>query len=98
MVRRKDDGMVHFLGGHHLKVPVKRVEPNVKCLNCGIPVYRFMLSSGRISKPFMTDGEPHKCAMDPKLKYKNRRHYPEKDSVGYFGDHAKFADRDEEVG
>lgn len=93
-MRRKDDGMVHFLGGHHLKVPVKRVEPNVKCLNCGTPVYRFMLSSGRISKPFMIDGEPHQCAMDPRLKYSKHGERPERDTVGYFGDHGKYEDNE----
>lgn len=93
-MRRKRDGLVHFLGGHHLKVPLRSVEPNMKCPDCYVPVYRFLLANGKPSKGFHRDGEPHSCAMDPRLKYPNRKVMPERDSVGYFGDHSTHADKD----
>jgi len=60
-LRRREDGLVHFLAGHRLPEPVRSVEPNTTCPGCDERVYRFVKKDGEMSACFKRDGEPHWC-------------------------------------
>lgn len=77
---RQADGLVHFLGGHRLKTPVRIVEPNTTCPECNGPVYRYVKKDGKLSAGYRRDGSPHACGAGG--RWPNVRHMPDRFEAG----------------